>query len=195
MKKIFALPLVFLFPALIFAHTTKTQGIKQINSYVKKLSNFVEKNPKNLEIYANISETKKPKWKKFESEKSLQKYGWNKSAYVWRQSSKIVVTNSTFTSESGDWVKYVYHFFREDGTLAKVESQFNTFHGNFSLVKDIYFDRKGNILKKTAKYLDLTTHKPKKPTKDDILNNGDNIKDFYYKRTNKLPFIFLIARK
>jgi hypothetical protein len=195
MKKIFALLLIFLFPALIFARTSKTQEIKQINSYVKRLSGFVEKNPKKFEIYANISENQKPKWRKFESEKSLQKYSWDESAYIWRQGGKVVVMNSTFTSGSGDSVKYVYHFFREDGTLAKVESVFNTFHGNFSLLKDIYFDRKGNILKKTEKYLDLETHKPKKPRKDDILDNGDNIKDFYYKKTGKLPFILLSSRK
>jgi hypothetical protein len=195
MKKIFVLLLVFIFPTLVFAQTGKTKEIKQINSYVKKLSNFVERNPKKLEIYANISETKKPKWKKFESKKSLQKHSWDESAYVFRQNGKVVVTNSTFTSESGDWVKYVYHFFRQDGTLAKIESQFNTFHGNFSLIKDIYFDRKGNVLKKTEKYLDLTTRKRKKPTKDDILNNGDNLKDFYYKKSGKLPFILLLSRE
>ena len=105
------------------------------------------------------------------------------------------MTQFVLSSGSGDWVKFVYLCFREDGTLAKMDSQLNTFHGDFSLLQTIYFDRKGKILKRSSQYLDLETDKPITPRKDDILDNGDNIKAFYYTRTTKLPFASLLKKR
>ncbi|HEX8266399.1 MAG TPA: hypothetical protein VF596_13430 [Pyrinomonadaceae bacterium] len=80
MRFVLALWLIFLFPTLIFAQSDKTREIRQINSYVRKLSAFVEKNPKSLEIYANVSQTEKSKWKKFQSETAFEKFRKNKES-------------------------------------------------------------------------------------------------------------------
>jgi hypothetical protein len=146
-----------------------------------------------LLIFADISETEKPKWLKFKSEKELENFEAYRIAKVARKNGKVVMSIFTLSSGSGDWVKYVYYYFRENGTLAKIESQLNTFYGHFTVLQDIYFNNNGKVLKKTTRYLDLETQNPKKPSKDDFLNNGDNFNHVnFYKKTNKLPFTHLL---
>jgi hypothetical protein len=62
-----------------------------------------------------------PKWRGFASEKALEKFREDSDtysiAYNWRKGTKIVASNFTLFSDSGDWAKYVYHCFREDGSL------------------------------------------------------------------------------
>lgn len=170
--------------------------IKKIDEYTKTLDTFVKKNKSPHLIFADISQDEKQKWQKFESAEALEKFREDTEtytiAYNWRKNEKIVVANFTLFSRSGDWAKYVYLHFRENGTLVKVESQLNTFYGNFSFLQSIYFDEKGNILKNTSEYLDLQTQKPTKVSNDYILDNGDRIKPFYFKNTNQLPYSHLL---
>ncbi len=64
-----------------------------------------------------------------------------------------------------------------------------TFQGDLIVLQDLYFDRNGKLLKKTIEFKDLTTKKPKKPSKDSIdeltyLKAGVD----YFKSTKSLPF-------
>ena len=187
----------------VFAQTSRKSAIKQIDLHCKKVETFTRKYKSPQLIFADTSdytENSKPKWKKFASEKVLEKFREEKEtysiAYNWRKNDKIIRSNFTLFSPSGDWAKYVYLYFREDGTLAKAESELKTFYGNFIVLNDIYFNAKGEILKKTTKYLDLKTEKPRKPSEDDFANTGDNFKSVeFYKKTDKLPFAFLLKRQ
>src|SRR5207237_10045285 len=85
-------------------------------------------------------------------------------ARCWRKNRKLAKSNFTMFSPSGDWSKYVYQYFRTDGTLAKAEIDYRTFEGDLILLQDHYFDTKGKVIKTTSKFLDLRTHKPKKVT-------------------------------
>lgn len=108
---------------------------------------------------------------------------------------EIVVSIFTLFSESGDWANYVYYYFRQEGTLAKIQLEYRTFHGNFAAIKDAYFDSKGEVLERKVKYLDLD-NKPKKPDKDYLIENSPLMNDFgYYKTINKLPFYHLLKSK
>lgn len=191
MKFVLTLWLVFLFPALIFAQSDKAQEIKQIDSYIKKLTVFVEKNPKVLEIYADVSQTDKPKWKKFRSENALEKFRENNEvydiAYVWRKSGKVIAANFTFSSASGDWAHFIFYRFRENGSLAKVEADLRTFYGRMSVSRNFYFDDNGKLLRKTAQYRDISTDKLKKPGEDFI-----DREVYIFKKVSKLPFAHLL---
>lgn len=117
----------------------------------------------------------------------MEKVSWDESAYIWRKNGKVVIVNFTFTSESGDWAHYIYHRFREDGTLAKVEADLRTFYGRMSVVRNFYFDKNGRLLRKTTQYRDIGTAKPKKP-KEDFIDNEVHI----FKKVSKLPFAHLL---
>jgi len=204
MKK--SLLFLFVIFALSFlpvgAQTNKNAEIKRINAYVKTVDTFVKRYKNPHLIFADISDyndDSKTKWRKFASEKALEKFRDQTEtytiAYNWLQRGKIVKSNFTLFSPSGDWANYVYHHFREDGSLAKVESEMRTFNGDLIIIQNFYFDRQGRLLKKTVKYLDLQTQKPIKPTKEFLAGKADFSDDVeYYKKTSKLPFANLVKK-
>jgi hypothetical protein len=189
----------------VHPQTGKTNEIRRIDAYVKTIDAFV-KNKKPHLIFADTSdysEESKPKWRKFASEKALEKFREETGetytiAYNWLRRGKVVKSNFTLFSPSGDWAQYVYHNFRADGSLALAESEMRTFNGDLIIVQDFYFDRAGRLLKKTVKYRDLQTNKPIKPTKEFLETKADFSDDVeFYKKTSKLPFANLLknARK
>ncbi|HSK70726.1 MAG TPA: hypothetical protein VK892_03455, partial [Pyrinomonadaceae bacterium] len=199
---IFLLVFSLLASSPVFAQTNKKAELKRIDAYSKTIDAFVKKHKSPQLIFADVSDydADKPEWRRYDSEREFEKAretveSYN-TAYVWRKNGRIVMANFTLSSPSGDWAQYVYHYFRADGSAAKVESELRTFHGNLIVVQDFYLDPKGRVLKKTLKYLDLETQKPKKPSKDDLLDNGDNLyRVEYYKKTSKLPFTALLKGK
>ena len=74
------------------------------------------------------------------------------------------------------------YYFREDGSLAKIQAQLNSFYGDISVVRDQYYDPSGRLLKTTRKFLDLRTQKPKKP--EEFVDNPIPI----YRKVTALPF-------
>ena len=198
MEKLCLLIVLFVyFTSFIFAQADTKAEIKRIDTYCKTVDAFVKKYKSSYLVFADISDysKNKPKWKKYNSEKEFAKVreaveSYN-IAYVWRKNGKVVVANFTFSSPSGDWAHYVYHYFREDGTLAKVEAQLNTFYGNVTFLRNFYFNRKGMLLRKTTKYLDLKTQKGVNHKERDFYDNEVKI----FKKTSKLPFNFLLRKK
>jgi len=151
-------------------------------------------------IFADTSDyTKqkaKPKWQKFASEKSLEKFREKSEtysiAYNWRRDGKIVASNFTNFSGSGDWAMYIFHCYRADGTLARVRSELRTFYGDYIVTQTRYFNGRGKQISKSLKYQDLTTKKPKKPTSE---NDQYFTDEDIFKTTAKLPFAKLITKK
>jgi hypothetical protein len=184
----------------VAAQKGRNAEVRRIAAYVKTLDAFVKRNKRPHLIFADTSvydRGSEPQWRKFASEKALEKFREQTEtytiAYNWRRQGRIVKSNFTLFSPSGDWAQYVYHTFRADGTLAFAQAEMRTFNGELVIVQDFYFDRRGALLKKTIKYRDLQTDKPIKPTKEFLENNADfsdNVE--YYKKTSKLPFASLL---
>lgn len=184
--------------SFVSAQTNKNAEIKRIDAYSKRLDALSEKAVEPDVVFADASDynEKKPKWRRYSSRKEFEKARetseFHNIAFVWRKNGRIVLANFTFDSPSGDWAHFVYHYFREDGTLAKVEAQLNTFNGNMTVLRNFYFDRNGKLLRKTTKYLDLETKKPK---------NLKEVGDFYdnevkiFKKTVNLPFASRLRKK
>jgi len=195
---------IFAFSLLpVAAQTGKNAELKRIDAYVKTIDRFVKKNKKPHAIFADTSDYNddgKAKWQKFASEKALEKFREESGetytiAYNWLQKGRIVRSNFTLFSPSGDWAQYVYHSFRADGSLALVESEMRTFNGDLIIIQDFYFDRAGKLLKKTTRYRDLRTNKPIRATKKFLEENGNFSDDVeYYKKTSKLPFAGLLKK-
>lgn len=196
MKKIIAVPLfaafVFGLSAAIFAQTAE---IRRIDAYVRSVDAAKTIRPEL--VFADVSDyttNEKAKWRKFASERALDRYRNGTEAYTiayaWRKGGRLVASNFTLSSPSGDWVKYVYHYFREDGSLARVESDYRTFNGDFMVIRRRYFDRNGKQIKNSEKFLDLKTRKPKDASSGVM---GDDAKEVdYYLTTRKLPFAGLV---
>lgn len=185
----------------VLAQRSKAAEIKRIDRYVRSIDRLTNRSKGPDLVFADTagSDDKTTSWRRFASTKELEKFRETKEtytvAYNWRSNGRIVAANFTLFSESGDWAKYVDHYFRADGTLAKVRSELRTFYGDYIVIRDIYFDTKGRRIKRTMKYLDLTTKKPKKPTADFLADNSMASEVDYFKRTNLLPFAKLLKTR
>ncbi len=179
---------------------TKTTEIRQIDTLAKSIDARAKRPKASKLVFADVSDyetDESAKWKKFASEKALERHREKTEAYtiayVWLDGGKIASTNFTLFSPSGDWAKYVYSYFRPDGSLARVETDYRTFNGDFKVVRRIYFDRAGNEISRSAKILDLQSGKPKKAP-DGVMGDDPDDAD-YYMTTSKLPFAHLINTK
>lgn len=183
--------------ALTFVVSSASLGqsaaVKTIDSYAATITALTKKRTSPKLVFADVSDvgTEQPsKYQKFASENALEKFR-DKSdvysiAYAWKKAGKVVATNFTLSSPSGDWVKYGNHVFRADGTLAMVESDYRTFMGEFVVIRKRYFDTKGKEIHKTTKIQDLKTNKPKKAL-DGVMGDDPDEVD-YYLTTAALPF-------
>jgi len=197
MKKILLILFIFICSGFVFAQADKTVEVKTIDAYVKKIDALVKRNKGPQLVFADTSQTARTKWRQFASEKALEKFREKTETYeiiyAWQQTGKIVETSTTLFSGSGDWVHYIYHYFREDGTLAKVETDLRSFYGDIIIEQEFYYDKNGKQLKKAVRYRDLKTKKFKKvDPKSDYLSLA---KFDTYKTTRKLPFAHLLKKK
>ncbi len=138
--------------------------VSAIDTYAKKIDLFIKRNKNRQRIFANVSNDNADRWREFKNESERDKLNDEKNlsetALVWSKSRKVMGANFTFQSGSGDWVQYVMYYFRDDGSLAKIQAQLNTFHGNIGVARDKYYSRSGRLLSTKTRYLDLESQKP-----------------------------------
>jgi len=197
MKTCVSLFVLFVASLSVISQTAKSNTVAQIDSYSKSIDQMTKRRKEPDLVIADVSnyDTDKPEWRKFRSTKELEAFREKTEtytvAYNWRNNSKIVSSVFTVFSPSGDWAQYVTHYFRPDGSAAKVNTEMRTFNGDYIIIREYYFDSRGKLLKKTAKYLDLATKKPKKPTAEMLDEKSDFFKADYYKKVSVLPYYSL----
>ena len=185
----------------VSAQTKNIAAVTQIDAYARSIDRIANRRKEPDIVIADVSdyETEKPEWRKFRSTKELETFRETTETYTvahnWRTNGKIVSSVLTFFSPSGDWAQYVTHYFRPDGTAAKVNTEMRTFNGDYIIIRAKYFNKRGKLLKQTAKYLDLSTKKPKKPTAEMLDEDSDFFKTEYYKKVSSLPFYSLTRSK
>ena len=178
-----------------------TATVSQIDTYVRSIDGLMKRQKEPSLIIADVSDydTDEPKWQVFKSSKELEAFREKTETYTiannWRSKGKLVSSLFTMFSPSGDWATYVTHYFRADGSAAKVNTEMRTFNGDYIIIRNFYFDSRGKLLRKSAKYLDLTTKKPKKPTAEMQDENSEFYKADFYKSVSALPFYPLTKSK
>lgn len=201
MKIAFSIAVLLLSAAITFPQSKGTATVKQIDTYVRSIDALMKSQKEPSLVIADVSdyETDEPKWQTFKSSKELEAFREKTETYTiannWRSKGRLVSSLFTMFSPSGDWATYVTHYFRADGSAAKVNTEMRTFNGEYIIVRDFYFDSRGKLLKKSSKYLDITTKKPKKPTAEMQDENSDFYKADYYKSVSALPFYSLTRSK
>jgi len=174
------------------AQTKQTAATRAIDKYVKSVEALTGSRTQPDVVTADTADADadKPDWKHFGSPAELDKAREEKETYTiafnWKRNGRIVASNFTFFSPSGDWSQYVFHFFRSDGTLARVDAELRTFMDDCVIKQKFYFDRGGKRLRKTLAYFDLNTNKPKRRCL-----GADALKFDYYRSSAKLPFPML----
>jgi hypothetical protein len=199
LKFIFFAVLILGLQGMTFGQALKAE-ITSVDAYCKGIDALTKKAKRPDLIFAdtsdNTDQNSKPKWRKFPSEKSLEKFREKSETYSiafnWRRDGKIVASNFTNFSGSGDWAMYIYHCYRVNGKLARVRSELRTFYGDYIVTQTRYFNTRQKQISKTVKYQDLTSHKPKEASHE---NDRYFTNDDIFKTTAKLPFADLITKK
>lgn len=193
--------MILLSSVSVSAQTKTVAAVKQIETYAKSIDKLTTQRKEPDIVIADVSDydTAKPEWRRFRSAKDLEDFRDETEtysiAYLWRTNGKIVSAVFTVFSPSGDWAEYITHYFRPDGSAAKVTTELRTFYGDYLVIRERFFNSRGKLLKQTSKFLDLTTKKPKKPTKEFADENSGFRRADFYKKVSALPFYSLTASK
>ena len=181
--------------ALILSASIAMQAqssVRSIDSYVKRVERAA-KSPSKL-IIADTADYQadRPNWRKFTSEASLEKFRESADtftmAFCWKIGGKIAAVKIANFTPSGDWARYTDHYFRTDGSLARVDSEMRTFDGDYIIEQSLYFNAAGRRIRRTVRYYDLRTKKPKKMTDEMKAETKGYLEFDHYKNTRKLPF-------
>jgi hypothetical protein len=188
-------PLSLLCVSAVFLSLTSQVATAQttvatINTYTKQIDRNV--NPKQARLFGDMSgiEDQNSKWQEFKTARQRDGAGngdnLNESAAVWTRQGKVVRADFTFTSPSGDWMHFITYHFRDDGSLAKLHAQLNTFYGNVSVVRVQYFNTAGAVIHSTKKFLDMKSQRTIKP--QEFMDNPVTV----FRSISELPFHTLL---
>jgi hypothetical protein len=108
-------------------------------------------------------------------------------AWVWENNGNIVHARITLPTES--WTTVADYCFRPDGTTAEIVSDVENFAVNEIDHHEWDFDNRARIRDIREQFLDLDTHKPRKPERD--LTEVDTT--IYFKAAD-LPFRALVQK-
>lgn len=152
-------------------------GVAAIEAYCKELDGFKKRNPNRARFFGDVSSWDQsgmtlhapaPKWKEFKSRKARESANTGDNLYdvadVWIKDEKVVLAEFWFGSPSGDWSQSVIYYFRDDGTLAKMQSTYAGFNLNpfpnreefgARLVQTRVYDANGKRLRKSLQCFEL----------------------------------------
>jgi len=139
------------------APASSSAEVSDIKAYTSAVDRFTK--ARKFRTFGVFYKGDKGSWRELKGKSDQQ---LDESCDVWTRDGKVVLAFFGFTSGSGDWYHFIKYYYREDGTLAKIQARLNTFYGNVSVLRDRYYDANGKLLKSTRRYLDIETHKPVK---------------------------------
>ena len=134
----------------------------EVGTYCDSNHNLATHRSLSERILANIGPAREggsPDWREFKTaeERSAQDTGDNRneSADVYLKEGRLVYVRFLFQSESQDWTLYVDYCFQPDGSLARVNSELRTFHGDVRVIRVVTYGSTRTVLSKKETVSDL----------------------------------------
>jgi hypothetical protein len=138
--------------------------IRRIDADSTAADAMMKRHPSANRIFADVSDATKEEnasWREFKTSAERRSFkqdnNLTESAILGQKAGKVVVAAFMIEAPSGDLAQFNTYYFRLDGTLAKINSVLNTFHGNVSARRIFYYNREGQILDQRNQYFDLKT--------------------------------------
>ncbi len=194
----FMISLLGLSSPLLWAGTAKELG--QINLSCKAIDSDFKSNALSPRFFAALSYTQPVSWTEYPSETALQTAcpkGCFRKASAYFKGPAPVLVSLEFESPTKEWVQNLKYYFREDGTLQKIHSDFRRFGAYeegkgqeqqflVKVIRDRFYDNHGKCIKKSSPRCFNTS-------------NGREVKDAVFKdepwplyaTVEKLPFYAL----
>ncbi len=177
-----------------------SEKVESIDRECEMLELSRQANAESLLVLADTAvEGGNPRWQSFASEQELESFRQTRETFSIANAATVdghiaFVTLTTFSS-SGDWVKFVSHCYRKDGSLAMATMEFRTFYGHFALVEKGYFDSIGNTTNLTKEYRDLKSAEPIEVEQEWINETKHLAEGDVYTKVSELPFADLLRRQ
>jgi hypothetical protein len=109
-------------------------------------------------------------------------------ARVFMRAGSVAAVYSSAAAEDG--VVWTDHYFRADGTLAKLDTRWRTLGGELQMVRERYFDAGGQLLWSWVEYVDLAAGTPVTKLRPGLAEPKPDI----YFRADRLPYHSLVKR-
>ena len=160
---------VFLFSQVVRGQSTCAREVAEIEAYSKKVDRLIEtSHNSSRRVFVTTSrdvENDSVGWREFKAGAADAGDAVNDNAWVWSGEGKIVRVKFTFQSESHDMVQFAMYYYREDGTLARISAQLNLSRGQTTIIRDQFYDRKGVLIRGSAKSCSLKGGREQKADK------------------------------
>lgn len=178
--------------------------VAAIEAYTKGLEGFKKRNSNRGRIFGNIVSPNQetypvtmdaPRyWQEFSTRKARESapkgYDLYDGAEVWTKDGKIVIVQLEPNRFFGGGERVITYYFRGDGTLAKIRSQFYDLGIDGDVIKEIFFDTNGATLLARSQCLNVSERgKRRKVNCSRISSDYDAA---VYKRVEELPFYSLL---
>jgi hypothetical protein len=134
----------------------------EVGTYCDSNHNLATHHALSERILANVGPAREggsPDWREFKTaeERSARdtEESRNESADVHLRAGRVVYARFLFQSESQDWTLYVDYCFQPDGSLARVNSELRTFHGDVRVIRVVTYGSARTVLSQKETVFDL----------------------------------------
>jgi hypothetical protein len=183
-----------------------TDEVSNIEQACKSIDRSIQEKTLSSQALADVGSEETVQWKKFKSAKERYDGDWGGNSDIadaYFMGTTLVYVAASYANDSGDWKSYLHYYFRADGSVEKIESEYREFRGSSEQLSDLaevvqlletrYYDPNGNCIQQEGPdCLDLKTHKKLK----DATNLEGPEKDGktpFYTHIKKLPFYGILA--
>ena len=133
-------------------------------------------------------------WREFADEGAVEEVvkteqpGMVVQARVFMRAGGVAAVYSSVGVEDG--AVWTDHYFRADGSLAKLDTRWRTLGGELQMVRERYYDAAGQLLWSWVEYVDLAAGTPVAKLRPGLSEPKTDI----YLRTDRLPYHSLLKR-
>ncbi len=199
--------LLYLFSYGSVIGADSSDDILKIEQDCKSIDQAIEKKNLSSKAFADVGSEETVKWKEFKTAKKRYDEGWGGNSDIadaYFKGTTLVCISASYANESGDWKSFLNYYYRLDGSVEKIHSDYREFRGSseqlsdsaeyIQLLQTRYYDVKGNCIKKLGPdCLDLKTHEKLKGARN-LDGPEKDRKTPFYTNVVKFPFHRLLAK-
>jgi hypothetical protein len=147
---------IVLNPRVADAQESCAQEIASIRADTKRIDRLIKQrqNPPTRRSFARLGDdVREPvsEWIVLEDNRPIP-VAFADAASVWFIDGKLVAVELTTQSPAQNWVHRIMYYYREDHTLARIDSNLNYSAGARIVVSEHFYDRKGVALSKSTQH-------------------------------------------
>ncbi|HEX8140958.1 MAG TPA: hypothetical protein VF553_00060 [Pyrinomonadaceae bacterium] len=165
--------------------TQTSSRIVAVEKYTDELDNYARLNPQARRFFTNTSEDQTGSWQEAAGEQELENKA---SAIVWMKNGKPVI--ALVSGRSPQSSQRLTYYFRENGTLAKLHSEYTNNTNHMQSLRDRSYDPKAFLVRDFSYCTDMVTGQQKPCGDVEVVEKAFPL----YLRSTELPFYALLKK-